>query len=214
MTLIGALLTGAGEIIASIEEVPNSSPKLTSMSVINILDTLPDRGVAAPSIDFSDSEQYIATIEGIITIGIGAYEENRDEFANEIGFDSFDELTAAFNEKGWAVEWIFQQTSTYSLRRNTKKFYKLIEYTGEIKLPSNLVKSHNLPETIKVDDLTKNPKAKLITDKLKPEYKSNTDSTKLYRLAISESNEFCKDWEEFESLEEALAHFDVSPIEE
>ena len=100
------------------------------------------------------------------------------------------------------------------MRRNTKKFYKLIEYNDEIKVPSSLVKSHNLPETIKVDDLTKNQKAKLITDKLKPEYKSNTDSSKLYRLAICESDKFCKDWEEFESLEEALAHFDVSPIEE
>ena len=106
--ILGSGLMNGDDIINYIEEIPNSAPKLTPMSVINILDTLPDRGVPAPEIDFSDGEQYMINIEGIITIGIGAYEENRDEFANEIGFDSFDELTAAFNEKGWAVEWIFQ----------------------------------------------------------------------------------------------------------
>lgn len=196
------------EVISIIEIIPNSAPKLTPMSVINILESLPDRETDAPSLED------ISIPEGIITIGIGAYEETKDEFANEIDFKTFDELTSAFNEKGWAVDWIFQEVTTYAMRRNTQTLYKLIEYNDEIKVTKEAAKRFNLPETIKMDDFIKKVQLKSVSDLLKPQYKSNTDSSKKYKLITKKSNETEIGWESFETLEEALVHYDISPIEE
>ena len=154
-------------VYSMIEVIPNSAPKLNPMSVINILESLPDRETDAPNLDETD---FTNSTEGIITIGIGAYEETKDEFANEIDFETFDELTSAFNEKGWAVDWIFQEATTYARRRNTQTqtLYKLIELKDEIKVTKEAIKKFNLPETIKMDDFIKNAQLKSVADLLKP----------------------------------------------
>jgi hypothetical protein len=152
-------------VFSMIEMIPNSAPKLTPMSVINILESLPDRETDAPNLEETD---FANGTEGIITIGIGAYEETKDEFANEIDFETFDELTSAFNEKGWAVDWIFQEATTYEMRRNTQTLYKLIELKDEIKVTKEVANKFNLPESIKMDDFIKKVQLKSVVDLLKP----------------------------------------------
>lgn len=82
---------------------------------------------------------------GIITIGIDVsedeingkdHEQQKLEFANEIGYSTWEDLNQAFVDKGWQVEWQFNGPvqTTYRMTRNKKTlpvYAKLIEIQPE-----------------------------------------------------------------------------------
>ena len=183
-----------------------SECKLNPKSTLYILNSIPLRDVLTLS---SDSFEMIMCSPGIITIGIDATEETKDLFAQEIGFDSFDDLTNAFTEKKWLIEWEFngENPSTYSLRApKTKKpvYVKISEINKDVKIndDNKILKQMG----IKASDLEKAYK------KIKPQYQS--EDGKFYNMhVISDSNNL-KGYTRFDSLEDALEHYKLTPYVE
>jgi hypothetical protein len=93
--------------------------KLDAPSVKNIIDT-------------------INTYSGELFLGMGCdeTEEDKNLFAQEVGYADMNSLLAAFESKGWAVEaqYTGRPTTTYSLRRPSEDtlpvFVKLEETEG------------------------------------------------------------------------------------
>lgn len=90
-----------------------------------------------------DSESLMYIYDGIkdwgssysrpITFGLGCSEDQKDDFAIEAGFDSFDDMNASFKSKGWNATWQFNGAvgaSTYSMRRQPP-IYAKVEETSE-----------------------------------------------------------------------------------
>ena len=140
--------------------------KLNAPSVKNIIDT-------------------INTYSGKLRLGMGCDDttEDKDLFAQEVGYADMTSLLAALQTKGWTVtaQYNGRPTATYGLRR-----------TSENTLPVFV----KLEETEKYVDYTL------------------TDGSKKYRLDwFHETTGSTEGYTQFNSLEEAVAHFNIKPIE-
>ena len=140
--------------------------KLDAPSVKNIIDT-------------------INTYSGELSLGIGCENttEDKDLFAQEIGYTDMTSLLAALQAKGWTVEvqYTGRPTTTYSLRR-----------------PSE----NTLPIFARLEEVEK--------------YATHTseDGSKKYMLNwFHETTGSTEGYTQFASLEEAVAHFNIKPIE-
>ena len=140
--------------------------KLDAPSVKNIIDT-------------------INTYSGSLTLGIGCNSttEDKDLFAQEIGYADMTSLLAALQAKGWTVsaQYNGRPTTTYSLRRPSED---------------------TLPVFVKLDE-----------DEKHADYTSE-DGSKKYRLNwFHETTGSTEGYTQFASLEEAIEHFNIKPIE-
>lgn len=187
---------------------------LSAESVLHILLSLPYNNSVWNINDFKNEELIpliTDCIEGVISIGINTTEETKDDFAQEIGFDTFEELTNAFVEKNWTVRWIFTGDvgSTYSLR-GPKKSNPVYVSISEIKKDVDFKdKSHE--KISKYLNLKPEILEKAYKD-IKPQYQS--EDGKFYNMhVISDSNNL-KGYTRFDSLEDALEHYKLTPYVE
>ena len=140
--------------------------KLDAPSVKNIIDT-------------------INTYSGRLYIGMGCNNTTEDKnlFAQEVGYSDMTSLLAALESKGWDVDaqYTGRPTTTYGLRRPTED---------------------NLPVFAKLEEAEKHATH------------TSEDGTKKYRLNwFHETTGSTEGYTQFNSLEEAVAYFNVKPIE-
>jgi len=187
-----SLISGK-DMFAGVWILPN---KLDSLSIKCIVESLPDRtGLTNYNGEYIDgSERY----DGMIDIEIGC--ENTDEdkqlYAEEGGFLSFQDMIDKFTAKNWIVNLLCQgrptDSSTYSLRKTSVEspiWCKL----EEIILPSD-------------EELKKG---------VGKHYQfTSQDKTKLYNIhSYHVSNGNNEGYTQFNSLEEAIEYFNIKPIE-
>lgn len=168
-----------------------SGIKLDALSIHDIVTTIPDR----IGLENCYNEEYEAT-EGIIDIYCGCQDtdEDRQLYAQEGGFDSFQEILDSFSAKNWEANLTCagRPTQTYSLRRTTN------ENASQLWV--------KLEEVVIPTDDSKKKKAKY--------HYTSQDGTKFYNLKIHHfttgNNE---DYDQFSSLEEAVTYFGLKPVE-
>ena len=160
------------------------SCKLDASSVKNIIDTIK----TAPS-------------NGIwLGMGCDNNTEDKDLFAQEIGYNTMTELLSAFNNKGWPVtaQYNGRPTTTYTLRKpqSLPVFVKL----EEVILPSE--------EEIAL--------AKENGERIMPphyEYTSE-DGSKLFNISwFHETTGSTEGYTQFNSIEEAIETFNIKQVE-
>ena len=191
----------------------DNAPRLDAESVMHILFSLSDLG----DVDrfeigegYEEYDSFLKIIkdlsEGIISLGINATENTKDDFAQEIGFDNFDALNEAFRAKNWIVHWHFvnndneEESSTYNLRRNVtqqsnKVYTKLTEIKPNIELKERVEKLFNIDTKI-ID--------KMINFQ-------SEDGSKLYHLMVINETNSPESYDKFDSLEEAIAFYNIVP---
>ena len=130
----------------------------------------------------------INTYSGKLTLGMGCKNttSDKDLFAQEVGYDDMTSLIAALQDKGWTVEAQYngRPTTTYGLRR-----------TVEDTLPV-FVKLEELEETEKYADY------------------ASEDGSKKFRLDwFHETTGSTEGYTLFDSLEDAMAYWNVFPKE-
>lgn len=130
----------------------------------------------------------INTYSGSLTLGIGCNNttEDIDLFAQEVGYENMTSLLAAFDTKGWSVyaQYNGRPTTTYSLRRPSED---------------------TLPVFVKLEEVEETEKYVNYTSK---------DGAKKYILNwFHETTGSTEGYTQFNSLEEAIAHFNIKPIE-
>lgn len=121
----------------------------------------------------------------LLTLGIGCDNTTKDKnlFAQEVGYDNITSLLAALKAKGWTV------TAQYNGRPTT---------TYGLRRPSE----NTLPVFIKLEE-----------DEKHADYTSE-DGSKKFRLNwFHETTGSTEGYTQFNSLEEAVAHFNIKPIE-
>jgi hypothetical protein len=144
-------------------------------------------------LDSASVKNIISTINshnGELTLGMGCNNtsDDRSLFVQEVGYADVNSLLAALQNKGWVVYAQFngRPTTSYSLRQPA------IE--GEL-LPI-FVKLEEVEETEKHADYT------------------SMDGSKKYRLNwFHETTGSTEGYSQFNSLEEAIEHFNIKPIE-
>jgi hypothetical protein len=140
--------------------------KLDASSVKNIIDT-------------------INTYSGVLWLGMGCDKttEDKDLFAQEVGYADMTSLLAALQAKGWTVtaQYMGRPTTTYSLRR-----------------PS----TDTLPVFAKLEETDKHP-----------DYTSLDDSKKYRLTWFHETTGSTDGYTQFNSLEEAVESLNIKPIE-
>ena len=147
--------------------------KLDAPSIKNIIDT-------------------INTYSGILTLSMGCDNttEDKDLFAQEVGYTDMASLLAALQAKGWTVtaQYNGRPTSTYSMRRTTEP---------------------TLPVFVKLEKVEES------SDKLESSHThTSLDGTKKYRLNwFHETTGSTDGYTQFNSLEEAIEHFNIKPVE-
>ena len=144
--------------------------KLDSASVKNIIDTIN------------------TTYSSSLSLGMGCNNttSDKDLFAQEIGYNSMDELLAALQGKGWAVEAQYngRPTTTYSMRQPA------IEQ-GEI-----------LPVFVKLEEVEEHASH------------ASLDETKKYRMTwFHETTGSTEGYTQYTTLEEAIEALNIKPIE-
>jgi hypothetical protein len=146
--------------------------KLDASSVKNIIDT-------------------INTYSGVLWLGMGCDKttEDKDLFAQEVGYADMTSLLAALQAKGWTVtaQYTGRPTTTYSLRRPSEDtlpvFVKFEEVDGEI---------------ITINQATH----------------INEDGSMSYRLTwFHETTGSTDGYTQFNSLEDAIESLNIKPIE-
>lgn len=126
---------------------------------------------------------------GVLDIGIGvsstevdgkSVEQQLLEFANEVGFDSWEDLKQAFVDKGWYVQFSYNDGSaiTYGLRGRTLDTY---------------------PIYARLEEVENKEEAKYC----------NADKTKYYNIQYCHDSTHPEKFQRFNSLEEACASFEV-----
>ena len=140
--------------------------KLDALSVKNIIDT-------------------INTYSASLKLGVGCDDTTEDKnfFAQEVGYTDMTSLLAALQAKGWTVSTQYngRPTTTYGLRRTTED---------------------TLPVFVKLEETEDH--AGYIS----------MDSSKKYRLNwFHETTGSTEGYTQFASLEEAVTHFNINPIE-
>jgi hypothetical protein len=138
---------------------------------------------AKPSLAYGKGNIYIG-------IGIVNTEEAKQAFAEEIGYTDWADLNRGFDDKNWLLTWQFNgEASTFDLRSPR---------------PSTAV-FVRLEEVIVTDNEKK--------DKSYYEYTSQ-DSSKFYNLVwFHETTGSTEGYTQFNTLEEAIEHFNIKPIE-
>jgi hypothetical protein len=131
----------------------------------------------------------INTHSGKLTLGIGCNdtETDKDLFAQEVGYSNMASLLATLEAKGWTVtaQYNGRPTTTYGLRRPSE----------DNTLPV-FVQLEEAEETEKYADYT------------------SEDGSKKYRLNwFHETTGSTEGYTQFNSLEEAVAYFNIKPIE-
>lgn len=185
----------------------NDAPKLDAESVMYILFSLSTLE-NVERIEFGEEYEPLLRVikdltEGVISIGINATENTKDDFAQEVGFENFEALNEAFAEKNWIVQWYFvneEESTTYNLRRNMTKqpnkvYTKLIEINPKFEIKNRIEKLFNL-EDINID--------KLINFQ-------SEDGSKLYHLSVINDTNTPDNYDRFESLEEAIDFYKIVP---
>jgi hypothetical protein len=127
----------------------------------------------------------INTYSGRLTLGVGCNntEEDTDLFAQEVGYINMTSLLAALQAKGWTI------TAQYKGRPTT---------TYSLRKPSE----STLPVFVKLEE-TENH-----TD-----YTSEDGSKKYMLNWFHETTGSTEGYTQFNSLEEAVAYFNIKPIE-
>lgn len=129
---------------------------------------------------------------GELHLGIGvsstevdgkSVEQQLLEFANEIGFDSWEDLKQAFVDKGWEVQFSYNDgsTVTYGLRGRTLNTHPIYARLEEVE------------------------------NKEEAEY-CNADKTKYYNIEYCHDTTHPEKFQQFDSLEEACGYFGVIPV--
>lgn len=132
--------------------------------------------------------QRISSVGGL-HLGIGvsptevdgkSVEQQLLEFANEVGFDSWEDLKQAFVDKGWTVQFSYNNgdTITYGLRGRTLATHPIYARLEEVE------------------------------NKEEAEY-CNTDKTKYYNIEYCHDTTHPEKFQQFDSLEEVCASFEV-----
>ena len=145
-----------------------------------------DAKSVANIITFLPTNESIETID--IGIGIANIEDAKQAFAEECYCDSWDELNQDFSDKNWFVSWQFNdEATTYGLRdpRPSTAVYAKLE---EVIMPTD-VNAH------------------------KPHYQyTSQDGSKFYNIHwYHDSNTNNEGYDYFESLEEAISAYGVTP---
>ena len=125
-----------------------------------------------------------------ITLGVGIpdTDEARAELASELGFNSWDAVNQHVYNLGHYLEWQFNGTATYGMRRTVEpsKIWAKLE---EVILEENETRRKHYRYT-------------------------SQDGTKFYNVRWNhQSNVKREGYEQFNSLEEAIEHFDIKPVE-
>ena len=158
---------------------------MDSVSVLCIVSTIPDR-TGLSNVDASDGQGYID-----IGIDCADDDESKNAFAQEIDYDTWDELIQEFTDKNWNVRFTFNpQTSSYSMRGGVAQSQVYVKLE-EVIMPSE--------EDLK--DRTKRIR--------KPYYAyTSADGSKFYNLhTYHESNTSHEGYTLFNSLGEAIEHY-------
>jgi hypothetical protein len=188
--------------------------KLNSDSILHILLSIPQRETMTQIPEFEDENFGLLVsgcVDGAIDIGIDCTEDSKDDFAKEIDFNTFDELTEAFTNKNWIVRWQFngEAASTYSLK-GPKKSSPVYITLSEVKKDVNF-DTENYKKLLKHFNVTPD-KLEKAYKKIKPQYQS--EDGKFYNIhVISDSNNL-SGYTRFESLEAALDYYKLVPYVE
>ena len=152
-----------------------SSCKLDAPSVKNIIDTINT---------YSDSGELTLGM-GSLTLGMGCNDttEDKDLFAQEVGYSDMSSLLAALQAKGWTVTALYngRPTTTYGLRR-----------------PS----TDTLPVFVQLEETEEHA-----------DYTSLDDSKKFRLYYFHETTGSTDGYTQFNSLEEAIESLNIKPIE-
>ena len=148
--------------------------KLDALSVKNIIDT-------------------INTVEtGEITLGMGCNDttEDKDLFAQEVGYTDMTTLLSTLQNKGWTVS---------------------AQYNGRPSTTFSLRKPESLPVYVKLVEVV----LSVNEEEISPIYEyTSSDETKFYNLDwFHETTGSTEGYDVFSSLEEAITHFNIKPIE-
>jgi hypothetical protein len=164
---------------------------LDALSIFDIVSTLPDRTGLENGIIVEDG--YYSGSAGVIDISLGCddNDEDRQLYAQEGGFASFQEILDRFSAKNWEANLTCEgrPTQTYSLRRTTN------ENASQLWAKIEEINSDN----IKMSRFCR--------------YTSQDGSKKInlkFHHFTSGNNE---GYTKFASLEEAIEHFNIKPIE-
>lgn len=156
-----------------------SGCKLNANSMKTIVKTIPDVIPYVPPSGVTGGSGK----KGYITIGFGCNtdEEDKNLFAQEVGFETMEALLEAISSKGWIItaQYNGRPISTYSLRQQ-----------------------HNNPIFVKLEETS--------------EYPTHTsiDNTKTFFLDwFHETTGSTEGYTQFNSIEEAVAHYNIKPIE-
>lgn len=131
-------------------------------------------------------------------IGIDCTQETADAFAQEVGFDTIDDLTQAFADKGWTVYWQFNgESATYDLRGKSTPapIWAKLEEIKEVEIPEKMRNFLKISEEKKVSKPYK--------------YVSIEDPTKHYNLNWFSSGKSTDGYQQFDSLEAAMEAFGI-----
>jgi hypothetical protein len=153
--------------------------KLNTNSIKTIVKTIPNVTPYAPPSGTTGGSGK----KGYITIGFGCNSDTEDKnlFAQEVGFETMEALLEAISSKGWIItaQYNGRPISTYSLRQQ-----------------------HNNPIFVKLEETSECPTH------------INIDNTKTFFLDwFHETTGSTEGYTQFNSLEEAVAHFNIKPIE-
>lgn len=147
--------------------------KLDAPSIKNIIDTI---------------NTYSGTL--ILSMGCDNTTEDKDLFAQEVGYANMTSLLSALQAKGWTVgaQYAGRPATTYSMRRTTEP---------------------TLPVFVKLEEVEES------SDELKSFHThTSLDGTKKYRLNwFHETTGSTDGYTQFASLEEAIEHFNIKPVE-
>ena len=166
--------------------------QLDALSIFDIVSTLPDRTGLENGAEVG--ADWYTGAAGVIDIDLGCEDndEDRQLYAEEGGFTSFQEILDSFSAKNWDANLTCagRPTQTYSLRRttseNTSQLWVKLE---EVVIQSDKKKKH-------------------------PYTYTSQDGNKFYNLKYHHfttgNNE---GYTQFASLEEAIEHFNIKPVE-
>lgn len=165
---------------------------LDSVSVLCIVSSIPDRTGLTNIDGFSG--------QGYIDIGIDCADddESKNAFAQEIDYDTWDELIQDFTDKNWNVRFIFRpQTSSYSMRGGVAQSPVYVKLEEMI-----------MPSEEDLKDRTKRIR--------KPHYAyTSADGSKFYNFhTYHVSNTSHEGYTLFNSLGEAIEHYGLIRKEE
>ena len=147
-----------------------SSCNLDSISVANILNTI------------NSASTSVGQMPKIITLGFGCDNNTEDKnlFAQEVGYSDIDALTTALTNKKWnyKIQYNGRPTSTYNLRRTS-----------------------SLPVFVKIEEQEDGNYVSMEGDK---KYKLDY---------FHDTNDLIDGYTQFNSLEEAIEHFNIFSVE-